>query len=414
MAHALPVVISDSAYDQLKSYLENGRHSSCVVVSDSATHAAAGASVADHARRAGLSVKEIILEEGEVVADEVRLVEILTQVPRGDSLFVAAGSGTITDMTRFISFKLGTPFISCPTAASVDGFTSIGAPLVLKGIKQTIVSQASAAMFADIGVLCTAPPEMSAAGYADIIGKITSLADWKIGHLIWDEPYDESITQRTQKVIDSCIENRQEIRQRTPRGIETLMHALVESGLCMVDFGESRPASGAEHHLSHFWEMELLRTGRPAILHGAKVGVATVIVANLYERIRATSCDGLSDLLAAVSFPDISTEEETIRSVYGDCASELIRSSEFIGLDDDRIRTVRHRIVQHWDEIQDIAATVPSAKEVTQLLKDAGAPTTCPDLGLSPELENAAFDYAHYLRNRFTSVKLARFLGLHR
>ncbi|MFP4510181.1 MAG: sn-glycerol-1-phosphate dehydrogenase [Spirochaetaceae bacterium] len=406
-------MVSTSASNELETFLKDSSFTNCTVVSDAQTRVAAGADIASRAARAGLSVREIVLEEGEVIADEVRLIEILRQTSPGDDLFIAAGSGTITDMTRFISLKLGVPFISCPTAASVDGFTSIGAPLVLKGIKQTVIAQAPLAMFADTDVLSAAPPEMTAAGYGDIIGKITSLADWHIGHLLWDEPYDESIARRTRNAIDRCVEHRHEIRQRTSAGVEVLMHALVETGLCLVDFGESRPASGAEHHLSHFWEMQLLRDGRPAILHGAKVGVATVIIARLYERLRSISRDGLTERIASVHLPGLSAERDAVHAAYGRYAEQLMKSNDFLELDEERVRDIRERIVKHWAEIQDIAATVPSADEVAGLLRDAGAPTESSELGLSPELENAAFRFAHYLRNRFTSVKLARFLGIH-
>ncbi len=413
MAEINPIVVSDSAYDELEQYLRDSAFTNCAVVSDQQTHAAAGAEVAARARAAGLAVRDIVLEPGEVVADEVRLIEILRQTNPDDELFIAAGSGTITDMTRFVSFKLGVPFVSCPTAASVDGFTSIGAPLVLKGIKQTLISQPPLAMFAHTHVLCEAPPEMTAAGYGDIIGKITSLADWKIGRLLWNEPYDESIAERTQRAIDACVKHRHEIGTRTAAGVEILMHALVESGLCLVDFGESRPASGAEHHLSHFWEMQLLRDGRPAILHGAKVGVATVMIAQLYERIAAIPREGLAERLAGVHLPSRSSEKDAIHSAYGSYAEQLVQGSEFIDFDQEKVREVRELIVKQWSEIHDIAAAVPKAREVAELLRDADAPTTASDLGLSAELENAAYRYAHYLRNRFTSVKLARFLGIH-
>ncbi len=39
------------------------------------------------------------------------------------------------------------------------------------------------------------------------------------------------------------------------------MEGLIEAGFCMLDFGNSNPASGAEHHMSHYWEMKLLREG---------------------------------------------------------------------------------------------------------------------------------------------------------
>ena len=77
-------------------------------------------------------------------------------------------------------------------------------------------------------------------------------------------------------------------------------------------------------------------------------------------------------------------------------------------------KSLSERIERHWSEIQAIAAAVSKAQEVSELLRDANAPTISSDLGFSAELENAAYHYAHYLRdNRFTSVQLARFLGIH-
>jgi glycerol-1-phosphate dehydrogenase [NAD(P)+] len=76
---------------------------------------------------------------------------------------------------------------------------------VLNGVKQTIVSQPPVALFADLDTLCNAPYKMIAAGYGDMIGKITSLADWKLGKLVWDEPFDEAIFKRSQGAIESCI-----------------------------------------------------------------------------------------------------------------------------------------------------------------------------------------------------------------
>lgn len=69
----------------------------------------------------------------------------------------------------------------------------------------------------------------------------------------------------------------------TEEGIRILMTSLIESGIAMLKFGQSHPASGAEHHLSHFWEMEYLRRGSRALLHGAKVGVACAEISRLYH-----------------------------------------------------------------------------------------------------------------------------------
>jgi glycerol-1-phosphate dehydrogenase [NAD(P)+] len=180
----------------------------------------------------------------------------------------------------------------------------------------------------------------------------------------------------------------------------------------MLDFGQSRPASGAEHHYSHFWEMKLLHEGRPAVLHGAKVGVATVLVAELYDRLRAISRAQAADLLEASSLPDRVAELERIRRAYGSEADEVSRDqAAFLDLTQQDYDALKRRILDNWDKLQAIAAQVPPAVEVTHLLQTAGGPTTVAEIGLSEDEQNMAIADAHYLRDRFTVRKLMRVLG---
>ena len=181
----------------------------------------------------------------------------------------------------------------------------------------------------------------------------------------------------------------------------------------MLDFGSSRPASGAEHHCSHYWEMKLLREGRPAILHGAKVGVATVLVAGLYDRIRQLSRAEVADLLEASIWPTRAEELARITAAYGGLAAEVAAGQEsFLGLDEAGVEQLKRKILAHWDEIQAVAAQVPPAEAVAALLATVGGPTTADDLGFNAVERELAIDNGHYLRDRFTVRKLVRVLGL--
>ena len=189
-----------------------------------------------------------------------------------------------------------------------------GAPLIIHGVKTTLLTHSPRAIFADLPTLTAAPRDMIAAGFADMIGKYTSAADWRIGQLVWDEPFDEDIAVRTVETAHVVDEQAAAIGGGSPDAIRSLMEGLIESGYCMLDFGSSRNASGAEHHYSHYWEMLLLQEGRPAILHGSKVGVATVLVAEMYDQIKSLSRDEVSDLLEASQLPDRDAEIAQIRS----------------------------------------------------------------------------------------------------
>lgn len=412
MSNIEPIVVASDARDALLTYCRD-RFSHCTVVSDERTWEVAGRAIAEALESAGVRVGTIHLSGEEVVADERFIADGFVQADVGTEAFIAAGSGTITDITRFISHRMGRAFISSPTAASVDGYTSKGSPLVLHGVKASIYSHAPEALFADSSVLRDAPHELTAAGFGDIIGKITSIADWRLGDLLWEEPYDDAIAERTLGTVRQCVEARQVIGRGEGAGILTLMNALIESGLCMLDFGASRPASGAEHHISHFWEMQLLRDGKPGILHGAKVGVATVMVCRLYERVRGLDATEVERRLRSTKPPGFDEECSMIHFAYGSLAGDVIEAHRpLLGLHGRSLERIHERIVTNWERVREIVAEVPDSATVREYLRDAGAPTEPSEIGLSPELAQQGLLSGHFLRDRFTIAKLVRVLGL--
>ena len=407
------VTIDDSAVQHLIAFCAEQGLDRLLVVMDTNTRAALGAEVEAALTEAGNDVITVVFdgEKEEVVADANHIFHILLASDRPPRTCVAVGSGTLTDMSRFVSHRTGTSFISLPTAPSVDGFASIGAPLIIDGVKVTIVCHAPIAIFADVDTLAAAPKPLIAAGLGDMLGKYTSIADWRLGTLLWGEPYDEEIARRTLDAVQVCADNVDEIGDATPEGVATLLEALIESGYCMLDFGSSRPASGAEHHYSHFWEMKLLREGRPAILHGAKVGVATILVAEQYAKVRGVSREDAADLLESAELRERADEVALIEQAYGDQAADVIAGHRaFVDMTQAEFDDLKQRILDNWDAIQEIAAQVPPPEEIAALLTRVGGPTTVAELGLSAEEQSLAEQNGHYLRDRFTVRKLMRIL----
>jgi glycerol-1-phosphate dehydrogenase [NAD(P)+] len=361
----------------------------------------------------GWEVSCAILEGKEVIADEEYLIQVLFRADAQPRLYVAVGSGTITDITRFCSHRTGNPFVSLPTAPSVDGFASVIAPVVIRRYKDTAYAHAPAAIFADIDTLCAAPPAMIAAGFGDMLGKYTALADWQIAHLLVGEVYRPEIAERMRNALNTCVENIQGVRRGTPQGITRLLDGLVESGICMQLNGNSRPASGAEHHLAHYWEMTLLGQGRPAILHGAKVGIGTVLIARRYEQLNAITQTEVDQRLQQAEMPGWDQDEAEIRGGYGAIAERITdeqRRYRDVALAD--FSTLKSRISQHWDEIRQIAGSVPPAQRIVELLEQVGAPRTVEEVGLHVEDETEALRYAHYMRSQFTITRLGNLLRL--
>ena len=413
MGVRLPVYIGNQAVAEFIRYCQQQELKEFLLVADANTYRALGETVDKALRAQGFDVVTVVLQGDEVIANEHYLVRVLLGYDRRQRVFLAAGSGTITDITRFVSHRTGRDFISLPTAPSVDGFTSIGAPLVVGGLKQTIICQAPRAVFADLPTLSAAPRRLIAAGFGDLIGKYLSIADWKLGNLLWGEPYDEGIAQHMLGAAQSCAQHAQEIASGSMESIRLLMDGLIEAGFGMLEFGNTSPAGGAEHHIAHHWEMMMLNDHRPAALHGAKVGFASTIAAGWYAQIHNMSRDEAALRLEKARLPDAQEEELKIRSIFGSIADELLPAQEeFLSMSEARFAALKARVLDGWDDVHQIAAAVPPAEEITRWLRMAGGPTSAGELNLSKTEVRLAEDYSHYLRKRFTVNKLRLLLGI--
>lgn len=406
--------IGSTAIDDMLAFCADNNLVRFFLVADDNTYPVLGERVQQAMTQAGIDVKPIILHGEHIVADEATLVKALIASGDGEErYFASVGSGTITDITRFVSHRTRSHFISIPTAPSVDGFLSPGSPLVIDNLKQTIKGHVPMGIFADLDTLQNAPREMLAAGYGDMIGKLTSLVDWKLGHLLWGEAYDADLAAWTWNVVMEAVAQTDDIAQGGAEGVRMLMETLLKTGQVMVSFGNSNPASGAEHHLSHFWEMKLLKGDRTPALHGAKVGVGTIWAVKRYEQLKSIDRATLLDLLEAAELPDANAERATIRDMYGPAADQAIaKQGPFLEMSPADFDDLKQRILTHWDDIHDLADQLPSSQQIASWLAQVGGATDIKSLGLTAEEEQQALDHAHFFRNRFTANKLFHVLRL--
>lgn len=409
----IPVYIGDHAVPEFIRYCDEQGHKDFLLVADENTYAALGSAVDEELRLRGSDVITVVLKGTEVLANEHFLVRVLLSCDARERLFLAVGSGTITDITRFVSHRTGRAFVSLPTAPSVDGFTSIGAPVVVGGLKQTIVCQAPVAVFADLPTLCSAPRRLLAAGFGDLAGKYLSIADWKLTHLVMGDRYVEHIADYMLRAAATCADRVEEIAGGSPQSVRLLMEGLIQAGFGMLEFGNTSPAGGAEHHIAHHWEMMMLADQRHAALHGAKVGIASIIAARWYEAVRGMSQEEAAERLDARRRPDPEGEIQNIRRTFGTLADELIPTQQaFIALDEASFEALKHRVLESWQQVQEIAASVPTADQFTTWLRAVGGPLSASEVGLSQEEVHLAVEASHYMRNRFTINKLRLLLGI--
>lgn len=369
------IALSPGASARLPAYLKEKGYRRALLVGDSLTMAAAARErLAAEMQELGIAVASTLVTPnpaGDVVADEASVVQTLLDMQRHEAdVAVAVGAGTLHDITRYAAFTAGLPFVSVPTAPSVDGFTSRGAPLLIRGDKITVPAIGPSAIFADTDILARAPGAMVAAGFGDMLGKYTSLFDWRVGQALGGEVYDPFVAELTARALADCVAHVDAIGRRTPEGIGLLTRALIESGLAMLIFGQSHSASGAEHHLSHYWEMELLRTGRRQVLHGAKVGAACAVILDHYRHWIASQ-------------------------------NELAEDGR-----QDRVARTHNRLEPHLPEIRVWLYELPTSERIRELLRIAGGPQTPEELGIDEALVARSLREADQIRpNRRTLLR---------
>ena len=276
--------VGSGVIQELPGILRDLGASHIFLVADNYTYEAAGRQVEQLLDQAGLSYhKRVFQTETPLVPNEYALGSVLAAMTSQDDMLLAVGSGTLNDVTKYVSARTGIPYVIAATAPSMDGYASTVAPTILDGFKTTLPAVYPAAIVADVDILKDAPMPMLTAGFGDIIGKFTSLADWRLSHQLNGEYYCPEVAGVIEAAVETCAANAQALAQREPQAIQAVTEALILSGLAMGMVGVSRPASGAEHQMAHYWEMDALRRGEEHPLHGNAVGVGTVLAASLYE-----------------------------------------------------------------------------------------------------------------------------------
>lgn len=254
------------------------------LLADNFTHQAAGRQVEALLQGAGLPYHTRLFQtQTPLVPNEYALGSALAAMRDGDNLLLAVGSGTLNDLTKYLSARTGVPYVIAATAPSMDGYASTVAPLILDGVKTTLPAVYPAAIVADTDILKEAPMPMLTAGFGDILGKFTALRDWQLSRVLLGEYYCQEAAALMERAVERCAQNAQGLAQRDPQAVEAVTQALILSGVAMGMVGNSRPASGAEHHMAHYWEMDALARGEEHPLHGNAVGVAAVLSASLYQ-----------------------------------------------------------------------------------------------------------------------------------
>ena len=403
--------IDRGAVKRLPGHIRDLGYKKVFIVADINTWEAAGARAAVELKAAGIEFDKVILDYEEVIPDEQVIGEIMTAYPVGYDLVLGIGSGTLNDLCKFVSHRLGIDYIIFATAPSMDGFVSIGSALMLHHVKTTLDCQGPVAVVGDTDILSAAPMKLIAAGLGDTLGKYTCLLDWKLAHLINGEYYCQEVVDMVETALETVKEQSAKVQTRDPEAVKAVTQALVLTGIAMSFVGNSRPASGCEHHFAHYWEMTALMEGRMPANHGTQVGVGMILAMKLYHRLAKEQ----PDFEAAMSRPfDRAAWEARMRECYGIAADGIIALENKAGKNDIAKRDKRLAVIRdNWKKIQEmIEENLPETEEMTALLKSLNAPVEPEEMDVPAQRAREAVEVAKEVRDRYTLLQLLWDLGL--
>ena len=325
---------------------------------------------------------------------------------------LAVGTGSVHDPCRLACARHDVPLCLFATAPSMDGFASYSAPIVNGNFKITYPAKCPEVIIGDTDILKTAPYRMTVAGFGDLIGKLTCLNDWELARIINGEHYCHNIVTLVRECVADVMKEAPKIKQRDPETLGSVMRGLVLSGAAISLYGDSRPASGAEHHMSHYWETILEQRGVRPAMHGEQVAVGTVLVLMLIEELLKEDVDFDAARESARAY-DAAAWEREIRAHYGAAADEVVAMEHKAGKNAVEGRLTRIDSMQrNWDAVRAQLETLPTSTSVRALLRDIGCPCTPADIGVDDELLMDTFRYCKEIRARYTVFQTVYDLGL--
>eukprot|EP00633_Aureoumbra_lagunensis_P000710 CAMPEP_0197290788 /NCGR_PEP_ID=MMETSP0890-20130614/10209_1 /TAXON_ID=44058 ORGANISM="Aureoumbra lagunensis, Strain CCMP1510" /NCGR_SAMPLE_ID=MMETSP0890 /ASSEMBLY_ACC=CAM_ASM_000533 /LENGTH=331 /DNA_ID=CAMNT_0042763087 /DNA_START=53 /DNA_END=1045 /DNA_ORIENTATION=+ len=287
------IIINENALKELpklaiKSVSGDQTKRKVLILYDIRTLTIAGKRVANEFKEAGWQVfEEMVPDPNEMQVpkcDDKTHAILSAKVPIID-VIIPVGSGVLSDLGKWLAFERKVPFLTFATAASMNGYTSANVAPSINGVKSLVHAVPPYAVVSEPQVLSNAPHEMTVAGLGDVLAKSVSSLDWLLNNLLFNDYYCARSVGLITDIEPLYLEQSHRIATHDPQAIVAMTNALMLTGVAMTMAGTSAPASGGEHLISHSLDIMSAIDGHPHDFHGRQVGVATCMMAALYEKV---------------------------------------------------------------------------------------------------------------------------------
>ncbi len=258
-------------------------------------------------------------------------MELFASLPSPLDAIIGFGGGKALDVSKYVAFLAGRPYLAVPTSLSNDGICSPQASLTIDGRRRSLSAAIPQGVIIDTAVCLGAPTALWHSGVGDLVAKFTAVSDWKRAFHAVGTPVDDFAALLSDASVFQFLAR----PAHDLEGVKLLGTALLLNGISMGICGSSRPASGSEHLISH----ALDRTSARPRLHGLQVGVAAYLVSLLqrentahiarlfdetsfWDSVAGDPFDRGEWLAAARIAPTMKTDFHTVLSTR-DCLPEI-------------------------------------------------------------------------------------------
>lgn len=326
-------------------------------------------------------------------------------------VLVSVGSGVINDLCKLASHHYGQSYLTLPTAASVDGFSSFGASISYHNSKQTFSCPAPKVIIADIDVIASAPKVMTAAGYADLAAKVPAGAEWMIADLMGTEPIKPDAWHVLQDCLDDLLADPEGVAKGDKQAVADLFEGLTLSGIAMQAAQSSRPASCCDHLFSHILDMTHHRFNGKLQSHGFQVAIGTLTMCAVFDELFKMDLSKIDVDACVKAWPTLEQEQERALEIFKNFPAPELGYTEITKKYDDAetVRVQLTKVKEGWPELKKkLQGQVYSFAKMQDLMKKAGAPYDPSMIGVTREMLKNMFPKVQLMRFRFNVLDLAK------
>lgn len=407
------IVVESGAIKRLPEILKRYGAKKPFLLADQNTWKAAGERALAVLTQARIACSSYVFDSAQLEPDEATVGSAAMHLDYGCDAVIAIGSGVINDTGKILAAMTKTLYVIVGTAPSMDGYASKTSSMSRDGLKVSIPARCADVIIGDLDVLCAAPQRLLISGLGDMLAKYVSICEWRIAHLLVDEPYCPTIAALVRAALKVCVKNADGLMSREKEAVKAVFEGLAVCGAAMEFAGLSRPASGVEHYFSHVWDMRGLEFGAPLSTHGIQCAIGTLLALRLYEKLQKITPDKEKALAQAKAF-DFPAWSEELRAFLGKGAQAMIRAEAQDGkYDPEKHRERLKRILANWDALLAIMREeLPPAQEIGQLLESMNAPREAQEIGIARELLPLCFKATKDIRDKYVLSRLCWDLGI--